>query len=135
MVDASMYLQAYITVGGSLLGIWGLVKVLKDIKKTNDDEVKRRKRWDDTAQTVSEKADAWDKGLADIDDMRTSMVERYDGRLDNQDAKFQQLYAMQCMSLRAQDAILEALVEQNIGNGDIKAMHKELRDFILDQVQ
>ena len=135
MVDASMYLQAYITVGGSLLGIWGLVKVLKDIKKTNDDEVKRRKRWDDTAQTVSEKADAWDKGLADIDDMRTSMMERYDGRLDNQDAKFQQLYAMQCMSLRAQDAILEALVEQNIGNGDIKAMHKELRDFILDQVQ
>ena len=135
MVDASMYLQAYITVGGSLLGIWGLVKVLKDIKKTNDDEVKRRKRWDDTAQTVSEKADAWNKGLADIDDMRTSMMERYDGRLDNQDAKFQQLYAMQCMSLRAQDAILEALVEQNIGNGDIKAMHKELRDFILDQVQ
>ena len=62
-------------------------------------------------------------------------MERYDGRLDNQDAKFQQLYAMQCMSLRAQDAILEALVNQGIGNGDIKDMHKELRDFILTQVQ
>jgi hypothetical protein len=39
------------------------------------------------------------------------------------------------MTLRAQDAILEALVEQGIGNGEIKSMHKELKDFILDQVQ
>lgn len=134
-MDVGVYIQAYITVGSSLLGIWGLVKVFKDIKKTNDDEVKRRKRWDDAAQVVEEKSDDWNKGLTDIDNMREFMMERYDGRLDNQDAKFQQLYAMQCMSLRAQDAILEALVNQGIGNGDIKDMHKELRDFILNQVQ
>ena len=134
-MDVGVYVQAYITVGSSLLGIWGLVKVFKDIKKTNDDEVKRRKRWDDAAQVVEEKSDDWSKGLTDIDNMREFMMERYDGRLDNQDAKFQQLYAMQCMSLRAQDAILEALVNQGIGNGDIKDMHKELRDFILNQVQ
>lgn len=134
-MDVGVYVQAYITVGSSLLGIWGLVKVFKDIKKTNDDEVKRRKRWDDAAQVVEEKSDDWNKGLTDIDNMREFMMERYDGRLDNQDAKFQQLYAMQCMSLRAQDAILEALVNQGIGNGDIKDMHKELRDFILNQVQ
>ena len=135
MIDASMYLQAYITVGGSLLGIWGLVKVFKDIKKTNDAEVKCRQRWDNAADTIEQKADEWNKGLADIDNMRESMMERYDSRLDNQDAKTQQLYAMQCMSLKAQDAILEALVEQGIGNGDIRNMHKELRDFILNQVQ
>lgn len=134
-MDVGVYVQAYITVGSSLLGIWGLVKVIRDIKKTNDDEVKRRKRWDDAAQVVEEKSDDWSKGLTDIDNMREFMMERYDGRLDNQDAKFQQLYAMQCMSLRAQDAILEALVNQGIGNGDIKDMHKELRDFILNQVQ
>ena len=134
-MDVGVYIQAYITVGSSLLGIWGLVKVIRDIKKTNDEEVKRRKRWDDTAQTVEEKADAWNKGLADVDNIRESMMDRYDGRLDNQDAKIQQLYAMQCMSLRAQDAILEALVDQGIGNGDIKDMHKELRDFILNQAQ
>ena len=134
-MDVGVYVQAYITVGSSLLGIWGLVKVIKDIKKTNDEEVKRRKRWDDTAQMVEEKADAWNKGLADVDNIRESMMDRYDGRLDNQDAKIQQLYAMQCMSLRAQDAILEALVDQGIGNGDIKDMHKELRDFILNQAQ
>ena len=134
-MDVGMYVQAYITVGSSLLGIWGLVKVIRDVKKTNDEEVKRRKRWDDTATVVEEKSDDWSKGLADIDNMREFMMERYDGRLDNQDAKFQQLYAMQCMSLRAQDAILEALVNQGIGNGDIKDMHKELRDFILTQVQ
>lgn len=134
-MDVGMYIQAYITVGSSLLGIWGLVKVIKDIKKTNDEEVKRRKRWDDAAQAVEENKEAWNKGLADVDNIRESMMDRYDGRLDNQDAKIQQLYAMQCMSLRAQDAILEALVDQGIGNGDIKDMHKELRDFILNQAQ
>lgn len=134
-MDVGMYVQAYITVGSSLLGIWGLVKVIKDIKKTNDEEVKRRKRWDDAAQAVEENKEAWNKGLADVDNVREFMMDRYDGRLDNQDAKFQQLYAMQCMSLRAQDAILEALVNQGIGNGEIKDMHKELRDFILNQVQ
>ena len=42
---------------------------------------------------------------------------------------------MICMTLRAQDAILEALVEKEIGNGEIRAMHKELKDFIMEQVQ
>ena len=66
---------------------------------------------------------------------RKNIVDRYDNRLDEQDAKIQQLLSMLCMTLRAQDAILEALVEQGIGNGEIKSMHKELKGFILDQVQ
>ena len=70
-----------------------------------------------------------------MEEGRKHIVERYDGRLNEQDAKIQQLLSMLCMTLRAQDAILEALVEQGIGNGEIKSMHKELKGFILDQVQ
>ena len=84
---------------------------------------------------IDNKADFWDKGLADMEQGRKDIVRRYDGRLDEQDAKIQQLLSMLCMTLRAQDAILEALVEQGIGNGEIKSMHKELKGFILDQVQ
>ena len=133
--DATSYLQAFITVGGAIMGVWGFVKVISDIKHKNDDEVKRQDRIDKAIKIVEDKHESWDKGLSDIYAERDTIVKQYNGRLDEQDAKIQQLVAMQCMTLRAQDAILEALVEQGIGNGEIKAMHKELKDFILDQVQ
>ena len=142
----AVYVQAVITVGALILGGWGFYKVLKEIKKENDDEHDRRQKWDKAADTLAKKENDWDKGLKDVFAERGRIVERYDKRLDAQDekmemvkseqeAKNQQLLAMMCMCLRAQDAILEALVEQGIGNGDIKTMHKELKDFILDQVQ
>lgn len=134
-MDASTYLQAFITVGGAIMGIWGFVKVAKDIKKNSDEEHDRRQKWDKAAKVIEEKAEIWDKGLSDIYSERKAIVKQYNERLDDQDAKIQQLLSMLCMTLRAQDAILEALVEQGIGNGEIKQMHKELKGFILDQVQ
>ena len=117
------------------MGIWGFVKVAKDIKKNSDEEHDRRQSWDKAAKVIEEKAEIWDKGLSDIYSERKAIVKQYNERLDDQDAKIQQLLSMLCMTLRAQDAILEALVEQGIGNGEIKSMHKELKGFILDQVQ
>ena len=134
-MDALGYIQGIITGAVALAAIWGFVKIIKEIKEDNDTEHDRRQRWDKSADIIEKKAANWDKGIADIDNMREQMMDKYDGRLDNQDAKTQQLYSMQCMSLRAQDAILQALVEQGIGNGEIRSMHKELRDFILEQVQ
>ena len=135
MPDANSFLTAFYIVCSTLMGIWGFIKVVKDVKKTNDDEVKRQERIDNVVKIVEDNHDKWDKGLADMEQGRQQIIKRYDGRLNAQDAETQQLFAMQCISLRAQDAILEALVEQGIGNGEIRTMHKELRDFILNQVQ
>lgn len=134
-MDALGYIQGIITGAMALVAIWGFIKVVKEIKKDNDTEHDRRQKWDNAAKTIEDKADLWDKGLADMEQGRKDIIERYDGRLGDQDARIQQIVSMMCMVLRAQDAILEALVEQGIGNGDIKAMHKELKGFILDQVQ
>lgn len=134
-MDALGYIQGIITGAMALVAIWGFIKVVKEIKKDNDTEHDRRQKWDNAAKTIEDKSDLWDKGLADMEQGRKDIIERYDGRLGDQDARIQQIVSMMCMVLRAQDAILEALVEQGIGNGDIKAMHKELKGFILDQVQ
>ena len=135
MVDTLGYIQGMITSAIALTAIWGFFKVIREIKKDNDTEHDKRQRWDKAADVIEQKADFWDKGLADMEQGRKNIVDRYDNRLDEQDAKIQQLLSMLCMTLRAQDAILEALVEQGIGNGEIKSMHKELKGFILDQVQ
>ena len=126
-MDATSYLQAFITVGGAIMGIWGFIKVIGDIKHKNDDEVIRQDRINKIVKLVEEKHEEWDKSL--------EVYTEHSSRFDEQDAKIQQLLSMLCMSLRAQDAILEALVGQGIGNGEIKSMQKELKDFILDQVQ
>lgn len=134
-MDVIGYIQGVITSAIALTAIWGFIKVVKEIKKDNDTEHDKRQRWEKAADVIEQKADFWDKGLADMEEGRRRIVDRYDDRLDEQDAKIQQLLSMLCMTLRAQDAILEALVEQGIGNGEIKSMHKELKGFILDQVQ
>lgn len=127
---------AYVVQGMAvIIVIYEVFKKFMEIKTKSDEDHDRRQSWDKAAKMIDEKAGAWDKGLTDIYAERNAIVRQYNSRLDEQDAKIQQLLSMLCMTLRAQDAILEALVEDGIGNGDIKAMHKELKDFILDQVQ
>lgn len=134
-MDILGYINGLITGCIALGAIWGFRKVLKEIKTENDTEHDRRKKVDNAVKVIEEKETLWDKGLADMEQGRKDIITRYDGRLGEQDAKIQQIVSMMCMVLRAQDAILEALVESGIGNGDIKAMHKELKGFIMDQVK
>ena len=103
------------------MGAWGFFKVIMEIVKA--------------INTRHDKEQTWDKAVEDFNKERESLRDEFKGRLSDQDAKIQQLLSMLCMTLRAQDAILEALVEQGIGNGEIKAMHKELKDFIMEQVR
>lgn len=127
------YIQAIVTTAGVIMGVWGFVKVIRDIKKTNDDEVEKRNRWDKAAKRVEENADKWDKGLADTYAERKAIVDRYDDRLDEMDGKIQQLYAMVVLLLKAQDATFEEQVK-NGANGEIKKMHTELNNFIFSEI-
>lgn len=120
-MDQTITLQALLQCGAVIVGLWGFFKVIMEIVKAI------------TAR--HDKEAAWDKAVKDIEVDRETLKNEFNSRLDEQDAKIQQLVAMICMTLRAQDAILEALVEKEIGNGEIRAMHKELKDFIMEQVQ
>ena len=119
-MDQTITIQALTQVGAVIAGIYGSYKVIMEIIKAITDR--------------HDKEQAWDKAVEDIAVDREALKSEFNARLTEQDAKIQQLLSMLCMTLRAQDAILEALVEQGIGNGEIKSMHKELKDFILDQV-
>ena len=120
-MDQTITIQTLIQLGALVIGGWGFFKVIMEIVKA--------------INARHDKEQAWDKAVEDFNKEREELKNQFNLRLDDQDAKNQQLLSMLCMTLRAQDAILEALVEQGIGNGEIKAMHKELKDFILDQVQ
>jgi hypothetical protein len=120
-MDQTITLQALLQCGAIIMGAWGFYKIIMEIVKA--------------ITSRHDREQAWDKAVKDIEVDRESLKDEFNSRLDEQDAKIQQLLAMICMTLRAQDAILEALVEKDIGNGEIKAMHKELKDFIMMQVK
>lgn len=119
-LETSITFEALVHAGAIILSIWGACKVAMEIVKAITDR--------------HDKEAAWDKAVRSIEVDRESLSKEFNERLDEQDAKIQQLLAMICMTLKAQDAILEALVEKDIGNGEIKAMHRELKDFIIKQV-
>ena len=120
-MDQSITFQALIQCVAIIICAWGVWKTIMEIVKA--------------INARHDKEQAWDKAVEDFNKEREELRKEFNLRLDDQDAKNQQLLSMLCMTLRAQDAILEALVEQGIGNGEIRSMHKELKDFILDQVQ
>lgn len=120
-METQITIQALIQCGAIIMGLWGFYKVIMEIVKA--------------INARHDKEASWDKAVKDIAVDRETLKAEFDGRLDEQDGKFQQLLSMLCMCLRAQDAILDALVKDNIGNGEIKAMHKELKMFIMEQVE
>ena len=120
-MDQTITFQALVQCVAIIIFVWGAWKSIMEIVKA--------------INARHDKEQTWDKAVEDFNKEREELRKEFNLRLDDQDAKNQQLLSMLCMTLRAQDAILEALVEQGIGNGEIKSMHKELKDFILDQVQ
>ena len=119
-MDQTITIQALIQMGALIMGIWAFYKVIMEIIK---------------AVTVRhDREQEWDKAVGDIAKQREDLKTEFNARLDEQDAKIQQLYTMMVMSMRSQNAILEALIEQGIGNGEIKDMHRELNEFITQQI-
>ena len=87
MFDINSFFQACYIVGCGIMGLWGFLRVIKELKGNNDAEVKRRQRWDNAATVIEENKEKWDKGLSDIYSERQTIVRRFDERLDEVDNK------------------------------------------------
>ena len=84
-MDQTITLQALLQCGAIIAGIFGSYKVVMEIIKSI------------TARHDREQA--WDKAVKDIEVDRETLQKEFNGRLDDQDAKFQQLLSMLCISL------------------------------------
>lgn len=140
-MDIAVYAQALITTGGVLMGVWGFVKVMKDIKQNNDEEHDRRQRWDNAAKIIEENKDKWDKGLTDIYEERNKIVEKYDSRLDDlertidknhgeTEAKIQEVQAEILILTECMRAVLDGLHQQGC-NGKVTEASAKLDNYLV----
>ena len=140
-MDISIYIQSLVTTAGVLMGIWGFVKVISDIKKNNDEEHDRRQRWDKAAQIIEENKDKWDKGLADTFQEREAIVKRYDQRLDElekridsshaeTEAKIQQTQTELLILTECMAAVLDGLKQLHC-NGEVTKAKNNLDAYLV----
>ena len=138
------YFQALLTTGGIIMGIWGFIKVVKDIKKSNDEEVKRREKWDNAAKILEENKDKWDKGLADTLQEREQIVKRYDARLDElerridqnhagTEAKIQEVQSEILILTECMRAVLDGLHQLNC-NGKVTEASQKLDAYLIGMI-
>lgn len=140
-MDAATYIQALVTTGGAIMGVWGFIKVMKDIKKSNDEEVERRKKWDNAAKIIEENKDKWDKGLVDIYEERNKIVEKYDARLDEleknidknhteTESKIQEVQSEMLILTECMRAVLDGLHQLNC-NGKVTEASEKLDNYLV----
>ncbi len=140
-MDIATYAQALIATGGVIMGVWGFVKVMKDIKQNSDEEHDRRQRWDEAAKIIEENKDKWDKGLTDIYNERNKIVEKYDARLDElekridqnhteTEAKIQEVQSEILILTECMRAVLDGLHQQGC-NGRVTEASEKLDNYLV----
>ena len=131
--DFILIFKSFYIVGCTILGIWGLWTVLSKMKKTNDDEVKRRAKWDEMAKVVEENKDKWNRAFNATDKTREELEEKYDDRLDDMDSKIQQLYAKNVLLIKSENALLEDRIKET-GSETLNDVHREINNFVVEQL-
>ena len=137
------YIQALVTSAGVIMGIWGFVKVIKQMKADSDAEHTRRMSWDKAAKVIEEKEAKWDKGLSDIYEERAMIVKKFDERLDevdlkidevhtDEEAKIQELRADVLILTKCMAAVLDGLKQLNC-NGRVSEAKQDLDEFLMNR--
>ena len=140
-MDITAYVQALVTTGGAIMGVWGFIKVITDIKKNNDEEHDRRQRWDNAAKVIEENKDKWNKGLDDVYEERKQIVKKYDTRLDEleqtidknhseTEAKIQEVQSEILILTECMRAVLDGLHQQGC-NGRVTEASEKLDNYLV----
>lgn len=131
--DFILIFKSFYIVGCTILGLWGLWTVIMKMKKTNDEEVQRRAKWDEMAQIVEKNKDKWNRAFEATDNTREELEKKYDDRLDDMDSKIQQLYAMNVLLIKSENALLEDRIKEN-GSTTLNDVHREINNFVVEQL-
>lgn len=140
-MEITSYVQALVTAGGVIMGVWGFIKVISDIKKNNDEEHDRRQRWDNAAKVIEENKDKWDNGLRDVYEERKQIIARYDARLDEleqnieknhseTEAKIQEVQSEILILTECMRAVLDGLHQKGC-NGRVTEASEKLDSYLV----
>ena len=143
-MDYTISVQMLVNIGCGIMGLWGFIKVIKEIRSESNKEHDKRQRWDKTADIIEKKEEFWDKGLADMEQGRIDIVKRYDERLDeieeridenhtDTEAKIQEVRSEILLLTECMRAVLDGLHQLDC-NGKVTEASNKLDSYLVGLV-
>lgn len=125
-MEQTIALSTLIEFGVIIIGVWGFIKVLKEIVMSITARHDREQKWDEMVKNVQEERD---KIYKRYDTKLAEMEEKIDGNHADTGAKFQQIYAELEMLTDCMAAVLDGLHQLNC-NGTVTNQRKALDKFM-----
>lgn len=101
-----------------MMGIWGFVKIVMEIINAITKRHDREQSWDDAVKKIA--------------DARNEFGKVYDDRLNDLEAKMQEIRAEQCIIIECQQAILDGLGQLKC-NGPVTEQKHKLDKYLIDK--
>ncbi len=130
-MDFTITSQQIVWICGFIASVWGVVKIIKELKKPNDDLKAKVQRHDELLHKDNERLNSLEKITLNQEGINKKLEEHarilfdHDGRLD-EDKKRGDLM------LKANMAILDGMLSED-DKESLKATRKEIQDFLVEK--
>lgn len=110
-MQQTITIQLLIQIGIIIMGIWGFVKVVKEIVKSITDRHDREQKWDEYEENLQKERDR--------------IYEKYDSKLEETDGQIKDIKEEMKLQTLCIQAILDGLIQLNC-NGNVTEAKRKL---------
>lgn len=130
-MDFTITSQQIVWVCGFIASIWGVVKIIKELKKPSDDLKAMVKRHDELLHRDNERLNSLEKITLNQEGINCKL-EEHTRILSDHDDRLEEDKKRGDLMLKANMAILDGMLSEDDKEG-LKATRKEIQDFLVEK--
>ncbi len=125
--------QQIVWVCGFIASIWGVVKIIKELKKPSDDLKAMVKRHDELLHRDNERLNSLEKITLNQEGINRKL-EEHTRILSDHDDRLEEDKKRGDLMLKANMAILDGMLSED-DKESLKATRKEIQDFLVEKIR
>lgn len=130
-MDFTITSQQIVWICGFIASIWGVVKIIKELKKPNDDLKATVKRHDELLHKDNERLNSLEKITLNQEGINRKL-EEHTRILSDHDDRLEEDKKRGDLMLKANMAILDGMLSED-DKESLKATRKEIQDFLVEK--
>lgn len=130
-MDFTITSQQIVWICGFIASIWGVVKIIKELKKPNDDLKATVKRHDELLYKDNERLNSLEKITLNEEGINRKL-EEHTRILSDHDDRLEEDKKRGDLMLKANMAILDGMLSED-DKESLKATRKEIQDFLVEK--
>ena len=130
-MDFTITSQQIVWICGFIASIWGVVKIVKELKKPNDDLKAKVQRHDELLHKDNERLNSLEKITLNQEGINRKL-EEHTRILSDHDERLEEDKKRGDLMLKANMAILDGMLSED-DKESLKATRKEIQDFLVEK--